>query len=147
MERLRSVVESELGRFGPAAGMADVVTGWPDAVGEAIARNAWPARIGRDGTLFVHTADAVWAFELQHRAEEIAARAGVERIRFMPGPVPQASLEEPPTLVASPLEVSERDRLQAAAITAGIDDPELREVVSRAVAASLARAASGRPVW
>src|SRR5205814_4034444 len=73
MERIRSVVESELGRFGPVAGMADVVTGWPDGVGEAIARNAWPARIGRDGTLFVHTADAVWAFELQHRAEEIAA--------------------------------------------------------------------------
>ena len=89
MERIRSAVQSELGRFGPAAGMADVVRGWPDAVGEAIARNAWPARIGRDGTLFVNTADAVWAFELQHRAEEIAARAGGERIRFVPGPLPQ----------------------------------------------------------
>ena len=147
MERIRSAVQSELGRFGPAAGMADAVAAWPAAVGDAIARNAWPARIGRDGTLFVNTADAVWAFELQHRAEEIAARAGVERIRFIPGPVPQPSTETGPEAAARPLEPTEQDRLQAAAITEGIEDPELRETVARAVAASLARAASGRPVW
>ena len=147
MERIRAAVQSELGRFGPATGMADVVTGWPDAVGQAIARNAWPARMGRDGTLFVHTADAVWAFELQHRAEEIAVRAGVEKIRFVPGPVPQTSLEEPASSAVSPLEPSEQDRLQAAALSEGIEDPELRETVARAAAASLARAASGRSVW
>jgi len=147
MERIRSAVQSELGRFGPAAGMADVVRGWPDAVGEAIARNAWPARIGRDGTLFVNTADAVWAFELQHRAEEIAARAGVERIRFVPGPLPQPAAEASAGTAERPPEPTERDRLQAAAITAEIEDPELREAVARAAAASLARAASGRSVW
>ena len=147
MERIRSAVQSELGRFGPAAGMPDVVRGWPDAVGEAIARNAWPARIGRDGTLFVHTANAVWAFELQHRAAEIAARAGVEKIRFVPGPVPQPAAQAPAVTVERPPEPTEQDRLQAAAIAAEIEDPELREAVARAVAASLARAASGRSVW
>ena len=47
IERIGENVKRELGRFGPAAGMADLVTAWPAAVGEQIARNAWPARIAR----------------------------------------------------------------------------------------------------
>jgi hypothetical protein len=147
MDRIRSAVESELGRFGPAGGMADVVSAWPDAVGEGIARNAWPARFGRDGTLFVHTADSVWAFELQHRAGEIAERLGVAAVRFVPGAVPRLdsdAAEHPPR---TPVEPTEQDRLQAAALAEGIEDPELREAVARAAAASLARASSGRSVW
>ena len=35
--------------------MADLVARWPEAVGRGIARNAWPARIARDGTLHVNT--------------------------------------------------------------------------------------------
>ena len=147
MDRIRSAVESELGRFGPSGGMADVVTAWPEAVGEGIARNAWPARFGRDGTLFVHTADSVWAFELQHRAGEIAERLGVEAVRFVPGPVPRLDFDVADEAPAPPVEPTEQDRLQAAALTERIEDPELREVVARAAAASLARAASGRSVW
>ena len=147
MERLRSVVESELGRFGPAAGMADVVAAWPATVGEAIAQNAWPARIGRDGTLYAHAADSIWAFELGQRAEEIAERLGVRAVRFVPGPVPELVSEAQNTPAAPPIEPTERDRLQAAALTEGIEDPELREAVARAAAASLARASSGRSVW
>src|SRR5207249_4692537 len=96
MQPIGDEVRRELGRFGPAGGMAEVVESWPDAVGRAIAQNAWPARIGRDGTLHVHTADAIWAFELGQRAAEIAKRAGVERIRFAPGPLPEP-LAEPET--------------------------------------------------
>jgi hypothetical protein len=147
MERIRAAVEGELGRFGPVAGMSEVVAAWVGAVGEGIARNAWPARIARDGTLHVNTADAIWAFELQHRAEEIATRLGMKKLRFGPGPVPQAGLEEPPAARMTRLEPTEQDRLQAAALTEGIEDPELREAVARAAAASLARAASGRSVW
>src|ERR671925_2451405 len=93
MERIGDEVRRELARFGPAAGMTEIVAAWPEAVGEAIAQNAWPARIGRDGTLHVHTADAIWAFELTQKAVEIAERVGVERIRFAPGPIPEPTAD------------------------------------------------------
>jgi hypothetical protein len=140
MQPIGDEVKRELARFGPAAGMADLVASWPAAVGEGIAQNAWPARIGRDGTLHVHTADAIWAFELGQQAAEIAPRVGVERIRFAPGPLPEPSTEpeaERPSLVSPSREHVEL----AAELTAAIADEELRSVVARAVAASLARAA------
>jgi predicted nucleic acid-binding Zn ribbon protein len=70
-------VSRELSRFGPQAGLGEVLALWPEAVGDAIARNAWPARIARDGTVHINTADSIWAFELGHQATEIAARLGV----------------------------------------------------------------------
>ena len=115
--------------------------------GEAIARNAWPARIARDGTLHVNALDSVWAFELQHRAPEIAERLGVPAVRFVPGPVPEPEPEAAVKAAQARVEPTERDRLQGAALAASIEDPDLREAVARAAAASLARAASGRSVW
>ena len=146
MERIGDEVRRELTRFGPSAGMTEIVAAWPEAVGEAIAQNAWPARIARDGTLHVHAADAIWAFELGQRAQEIAERVGVERIRFAPGPLPAFS-EEPATQRAAAPEPRPEHLEQAASLTAGIEDEELREAVARAVAASLARESSDRAVW
>jgi len=146
MERIGNEVRRELGRFGPSAGMAEIVAAWPEAVGEAIAQNAWPARIGRDGTLHVHATDAIWAFELGQRAQEIAGRVGVERIRFAPGPLPTPS-EKPTTRHATAPRPRPEHLEQAASLTAGIEDAELRETVARAVAASLARESSDRAVW
>ena len=147
MERIRDAVRGELGRFGPATGMAEIVAAWPAAVGDAIARNAWPARVARDGTLHVNALDSVWAFELQHRAVEIAERLGVPAVRFVPGPVPEGAPEDSGVAHRDRIEPTERDRLQGEALAAPIEDPELRETVARAAAASLARAASGRFVW
>src|SRR3954462_1397835 len=89
MERLRGEMRGELARFGPQAGMPELLERWPGAVGVSIARNAWPARIARDGTVHVSTADSVWAFELGQRSGEIADRLGVPRLRFAPGPLPE----------------------------------------------------------
>src|SRR5437763_11406332 len=100
MERIGDEVRRELARFGPSAGMTEIVAAWPQAVGEAIAQNAWPARIGRDGTLYVHTADSIWAFELGQRAAEVAERAGVKAVRFLPGPLPEPAAEEAAALGA-----------------------------------------------
>jgi hypothetical protein len=50
-ERIGDDVQHELKRFGPAEGMSEIVRAWPGAVGEQIARNAWPARLARDRTL------------------------------------------------------------------------------------------------
>jgi hypothetical protein len=146
MERIGDEIRRELARFGPSAGMTEIVAAWPEAVGGAIAQNAWPARLARDGTLHVHAADAIWAFELGQRAQEIAGRVGVERIRFAPGPLPGPA-EEPATTRAAPPKPLPEHLERAAEIAAGIEDEELRETVSRAVAASLAQEPSDRAGW
>jgi hypothetical protein len=146
MKRIGDEVRRELARFGPSAGMTEIVAAWPEAVGEAIAQNAWPARLARDGTLHVHTADAIWGFELAQRAQEIAERAGVARIRFAPGPLPGPAEELAPSRPAAPKPLPEHLE-RAAEIAAEIGDEELRETVARAVAASLAREPSDRAGW
>jgi hypothetical protein len=122
--------------------MAELVERWPAAVGPAIARNAWPARIARDGTVHVSTADSVWAFELGQRAAEIAGKLDVENVRFAPGPLPEPD-EEP---VSNPVEVSREDAERARAIATGISDEKLRESVQKAVSLGLARGRGNRPI-
>jgi predicted nucleic acid-binding Zn ribbon protein len=147
MERIGDEIRRELARFGPSAGMTEIVAAWPEAVGEAIAQNAWPARIGRDGTLHVHAADAIWAFELGQRAQEIAERVGVERIRFAPGPLPGGPAEGPAQPHAEAPKPLPEHLERAAEIAAEIEDEGLRETVARAAAASLAREPSDRTAW
>lgn len=147
MKRLAEEVNRELGRFGPEARIAALVEAWPAAVGETIARSAWPARVARDGTLHVNTADSVWAFELTNRAAEIAGRLKVERVRFAPGRLPEASAPESALREPAPLEPSPELLETGAQLAAGIEDENLRKIVARAAAASLARASDGRSVW
>ncbi|MGB2952972.1 MAG: DciA family protein [Gaiellaceae bacterium] len=147
MERLGDRVRSELGRFGPTAGMAALLEAWPRVVGDAIARSAWPARLARDGTLYVHTVDSIWAFELTARAEEIAARLGVASARFAPGRLPERSAEEVKEARPDPVRAGEREREEASRLAAAISDESLRKVVAKAAAASLARAAADRGIW
>jgi hypothetical protein len=120
------------------------VTAWPAAVGDEIARNAWPARTQPDGTLVVHVRDAIWGFELTQRAAEISERLpGRPRLKFTPGPLPDMT-PEPPR--AAPVEVSPDQAREAAAITVGIVDPDLRESVAKAIKGALAQARHDRPV-
>ena len=62
MERLDGSLRGALKSAGvPDAGaLADVVRAWPEVVGDAIARAAWPQRIGRDGTLLVAATSSSW---------------------------------------------------------------------------------------
>ena len=132
-------MKRELRRFGPNAAMGDVVAAWPAAVGEEIAHNAWPARFQRDRTLIVHTRDAVWGFELGHRAAEISARLpGKPSLKFVSGPLPEPGFDSTPATQGSPPATLEQTE-QAAVWAAQIDDEELRSLVARAAAASLAR--------
>lgn len=150
MERLERQVRDELRRFGPGEGnMVGIVRAWPAAVGETLARKAWPARLQRDGTLLVHTISSIWAFELGRMGADILERLQAEAgedappaLRFVPGPVP-----EPPSPPSAehgrrPPEVDPEDAAAAARIAAKVEDEELRELVVRAAAASLARARS-----
>src|SRR3954463_859253 len=106
--------------------MAELGEGWPAAVGEQIARFAWPARIARDGTVHVNTADSVWAFELGHRAPEIAGRLGVPKVRFAPGPLPPP---EPEERVRQRVEPSPEQEELAARLAAAVTTANLRESV------------------
>jgi len=135
-------VRAELARFGPQAVMVELVDRWPRAVGEAIARHAWPARIARDGTLHVHTSDSVWAFELAHRASEIAQRANVRAVRFAAGPLPEPSLSPAET----PLRPGPVEEELAGALASGIESENLRATVQKAISFSLVRGRSTRPV-
>jgi hypothetical protein len=144
MDRIGEQIRAELGRVGADSSADDAVTSWPAAVGDEIARNAWPARRQPDGTLVVHVRDAIWGFELTQRATEISERLpGRPRLRFTPGPLPDTTAEPPP---APPAEASPEQSREAAALTAEIVDPDLRESVARAVRAALARAPTDRPV-
>ena len=144
MEPLGEQIRTELSRVGADSGAGDAVSTWPAAVGEEIARNAWPARTQPDGTLVVHVRDAIWGFELTQRAAEISQRLpGRPRLRFTPGPLPETTVEAP---APPPVEASPEQAREAEEIAAGIVDPSLRESVAKAIKASLARAPHDRPV-
>ena len=155
MERIGDEVRRELARGGSrdAIPLAAVTAAWPTAVGAAVARKAWPLRLGRDGTLHVAAASATWANELSLLQEEILAalraRLGAEspsKVRFAVGPIPEP--ESPPEpaddAAAGTLEVPPEVEREADAAAAEIGDPELRELVVRAARASLLRGRSGR---
>jgi hypothetical protein len=154
LERLGERARRELARFESAPGLGELVEAWPRAVGPEIARNAWPARVARDGTLHVATSSSTWAFELTQLEADVLGRLrahlqeGVpKKLRFAPGPLPEPS--SPDLSGTAPRELpvaSAKARSQADSLAAEIEDDELREAVARAVAASLARAASDRSV-
>lgn len=156
MDRIGREVERVLARGGSrdALPLAAITSAWPQAVGEAVARQAWPLRIGRDGTLHVATTSATWAFELDRMAAEILERLASQleggqapaKLRFAVGPVPESGTPTEDALALSsqtPIPTPE-EVVTAAAAAAVIDDPDLRELVARAARASLAKARSGR---
>ncbi|HEX6664522.1 MAG TPA: DUF721 domain-containing protein [Gaiellaceae bacterium] len=150
IERVGGAVRRELGRFGPSSGLEPLVERWQEAVGPEISRNAWPARLGRDGTLHVHAKDSIWAFELTSRAEEIRARLGSAappRLAFVPGPLPDIGEGSDEPSGAWPIAPSEKHLAEAKSLTREIADSELRKVVEKAVAAGLARADNDRSFW
>lgn len=143
MDPLGEELRRELKALGPNHAMSATVEAWPVAVGPEIARNAWPARFQRDGTLIVHTKDAVWGFELGHRAAQISERLpGRPTLRFVPGPLPEpGAAEEPPQ---PPPAATLAERRQAAEWASSIEDERLRRAVAKAAAASLAARSTDR---
>jgi hypothetical protein len=154
VQPIGDAVRRELKRFGDAGLMTDVVAVWPQLVGDTLAANAWPARLARDGTLHVAASSSVWAFELGQLEGEILPRlkealgdAAPRRLKFAPGPLPEAP--PPPSEQHRPPlpEPSSEQAREARSWAAAIDSEELRKTVEKTARASLARASTGRPVW
>ncbi len=118
---------------------------WPVAVGEQVARRSLPVRRSGDA-LVVHCASSAWASELTLLESRLRRRLGEALggdpppLRFEVGnidsPDPDAGR---PVSPAPPIEPSPQQLMQAAALAAGIADPDLRRAAERAIAASLAR--------
>lgn len=158
MERIGREVEKRLAQTGGGEGrsLAEITAVWPATVGDGIARNAWPLRMAKDGTLHVATASATWAFELDRMSLEISERLTAilgERapraLRFRVGPVPEPGPEpgsgEETESPSQPPETTPEATAAAASAAALIDDPDLRKLVARAARASLGRAPSTGP--
>jgi hypothetical protein len=153
MDRLGDSLDRELRRFGQAGQMPAVVSAWPAAVGEEVARNAWPARISRDGVLHVSTSSSAWAFELTQLAavvlEQLTARLDEQPpkgLRFAPGHLPEPAAEASETSRTGPVEPAPEDVADALELASSITDEELRERVARAAALSLQAARDDRPI-
>jgi hypothetical protein len=154
MDRIGNEIERELSRSGSrdAVPLAAVTTAWPTAVGDAVARRAWPLRISRDGTLHVAVESATWAHELSLLQNDVleALRGQLGEVapatlRFAVGPIPeQPAASEPENAPREPTEVPPEIASEASSAAAAIDDPELRELVARAARTSLLKARSGR---
>ena len=156
MERIGGEIDRALARSWSrdAIPLAAITAAWPAAVGAAVARQAWPLRLGRDGTLHVAVASSTWAHELDLLQDAILdglrarlADATPPAVRFAVGPIPEppapsedAAIQSDPTPIAVPPEIES----EAATVASEIDDPELRELVARAARASLVRARSDR---
>jgi hypothetical protein len=134
--------------------MPELLDRWPAAVGAAIARNAWPARIARDGTLHVNASSSAWAFELGQLEGEILPRlqkalgaSAPKRLRFAPGPLPELSPEAAESAPEPLPEPTLEHAREAHSWAAAIDSEELRKTVEKAARASLARASADRSIW
>ena len=71
MERLDGSVRRALRRAGvPDAGaLAEVTRAWPGAVGERIARSAWPQRLARDGLVVIMPRRGIMVSEINLRLQ------------------------------------------------------------------------------
>ena len=84
--------------------MTELVAAWPDAVGETVAANAWPARLARDGTLHVHAAlvdlglraAAARGGDRRRLREAVSARPRRPVCASLPGPLPELAAPAPP---------------------------------------------------
>ena len=123
-----------------------LIDAWNRAVGFQISSKAQPDRI-KDGILYVRVATSVWMHELQFMKQDIIAKLNgilkgspITQIRFFIGEVeaPPAKREQPvPLSDAVDLMPGEKEFIDGA--IADVSDPELRDVVKRAMIQSMRR--------
>jgi hypothetical protein len=142
LEPIGAALDGALAGAGPApAALTAIVRRWPAAVGELVAREAWPVRLQRDGVLLVHCRSSVWASELRHLEPRL--RAALEEhgvspapaLRFAVGVVPRRVEPPPPRSPDEPLDPDREELI--AGWSATVRGERLRRAVARAARASL----------
>jgi predicted nucleic acid-binding Zn ribbon protein len=123
-----------------------LIDAWNRAVGFQIGSKAQPDRL-RDDVLYVRVATSVWMHELQFMKQDIIAKLNgilkgspITQIRFFIGEVeaPTAKREQPvPLADVGDLKPGEAKFIDDA--VADVADPELRDVVKRAMIQSIRR--------
>lgn len=114
-------------------------------VAPTAAAHSTPERLSRAGVLTVICADSGWAQELSAHAVEIHARIvhqapelAVQKVRFAVGAGGVGGGPRAAAARAKPVKPGPAERDAAAAAVEGVADPELRELLRKAVAAGLA---------
>lgn len=122
-----------------------IVRAWPSAVGEEVARRAWPARMA-GSALIVHAESSVWVAELQLMADTALERLRTAvgplapaEIRFRVGPVPDRPA---PRHARPPSAVPDAARRRARELAAPIHDDALRAAAEQAIAGAIVRTES-----
>ncbi len=125
-------------------GHVDLVAAWRQLGARAVA--AIPIRMSRNGVVTIACSDAMRAQQIQADAddlrEELSRLAGISITRLdtviADHAVQLPEFEAPP---ARPVSEQVRDAAAQVAegMTAGIEDPELRDVLARAAAGAIAR--------
>jgi len=152
VKRLSDEVARELGRFGPSEQMIRIVDAWPGAVGGTIARNAWPARIARDGTLHVATSSSSWAFELGQLRLDVLGKLrdavgdnAPTELRFAVGKLPELGFDDHSDRASRSVpEPGPEELRRGADLASSIERDDLRETVAKAAAHGLLRAGNDR---
>jgi hypothetical protein len=132
------ITRPAFGRHGFAE--AALVTDWPAIVGSAIAHHTVPVRIRfpvgerQNGTLIVKVSSGSFALEMQHLEPLILQKINghfgwnaVARLRLIQGPLPERS--RPAAAPPEPPPLPSDSRIAQA--LAQVEDPELREVLTR----------------
>ena len=134
MDRIGNEIQRELSRSGSrdAVPLAAVTSAWPAAVGDAVARHAWPLRISRDGTLHVAVESATWAQELSLLEGNVLEALRGQLGETAPGEAAVRGRSDPratgcpragPEHAGEPPEVPPEVESEATSAAAAIDDP------------------------
>ena len=84
--------------------------------------------------------------EILARLREVLGEDAPAALRFTPGRVPDPVSEDPAQALPPVPAPTAADRAEGEKLAAAIEDPELRDLVARAAAASLATARDGRSI-
>jgi hypothetical protein len=124
---------------------AKVFAWWSRSVPPRILEHARPVRLTR-GVLVVHVSSSVWANELHYLTDDLLARlrqhaptAGIQRIRFQVGPLPDVPKRRPPPPPPpEPVRLASLPEELGRALSRIADD-DLRKAITEAATTSLAR--------
>jgi len=124
---------------------AKVFAWWSRSVPPRILEHARPVKLVR-GVLIVHVSSSVWANELHYLSDDLLARlkkhaptAGIERIRFQVGALPDLPKRaQPAPPPPEPVRLASLPEELGRALSR-VGDDELREVIMEAATTSLAR--------